>query len=127
MYWALSTKHQTIIYNEYAYSKIPAVDGLTLSGVYTADKSPTALSAFRHEPTITFFKDGRFEDNTALYYVKSYDAIFKNPGKGKYTINNFTINLVYDDGRGSASFPLVTWNAATNSSIQIGEQILLKK
>jgi hypothetical protein len=116
-----------VIYNEYAYTKIPSVDGLTLSGIYTADKSPTAVSAFGHEPTITFYYDGRFEDNTALYYVKSYDAMFKNPGKGKYTINNFTIELIYDDGRGSASFPLVTWDAATNSSIQIGEQILLKK
>jgi hypothetical protein len=120
-------KAPKVIYNEYAYTKITAVDGLLLSGVYTADKSPTAISAFGHEPTIAFFKDGRFEDNTALYYVKSYDAIFKNPGKGKYTINNFTINLVYDDGRGSAAFPLVTWDAVTNSSIQIGEQILLKK
>jgi hypothetical protein len=120
-------KAPKVIYNEYAYTKIPAVDGLTLSGVYTADKSPTAVSAFGHEPTITFYKDGRFEDNTALHYVKNYDAMFKTPGKGKYSISNFTIDLLYDDGRGSASFPLVTWDAATNSSIQIGEQILLKK
>jgi hypothetical protein len=116
-----------VIYNEYAYTKILSVDGLTLSGTYTADKSQTAVDAFGHEPTITFYTNGRFEDNTALYYVKSYDAMFKNPGSGKYTINNFTIDLLYDDGRGSASFPLVTWDAATNSSIQIGEQILLKK
>jgi hypothetical protein len=95
--------------------------------VYTADKSPTAISAFGHEPTITFYTDGRFEDNTALYYVKSYDAKFKNPGKGKYSINNFTITVVYDDGRGSASFPIITWDVATNSPIQIGGQILLKK
>ncbi|MBC7935040.1 MAG: hypothetical protein H7Y86_06740 [Rhizobacter sp.] len=116
-----------VIYNEYAYTKIPPVDGLSLAGIYTADNSPAAIAAFGHEPTISFYKDGRFEDNTALYYVKSYDAMFKNPGWGKYTITNFTIDLLYDDGRGGASFPLVTWNAATNSSIQIGEQILLKK
>jgi hypothetical protein len=122
-----SYKPPKVIYNEYAYTKIPLLDGLSLSGIYTADNSPTAIGAFGHEPTISFFKDGRFEDNTALYFVKSYDAIFKNPGKGKYTINNFTINLVYDDGRGSASFSFVTWDAVTNSSIQIGEQILLKK
>jgi hypothetical protein len=116
-----------VIYNEYAYTKIPSVDGLTLAGTYTADNTPTAAAAFGHEPTITFYKDGRFEDKTALYYVKSYDAMFKNPGKGKYTINNFTIDVLYDDGRGSASFSLIRWDAATNSSIQITEQILLKK
>jgi hypothetical protein len=116
-----------VIYNEYAYTKITSVDGLTLSGIYTADKTSTAIAAFGHEPTITFYKDSRFEDNTALYYVKSYDAMFKNPGRGIYTINTFTIDLVYDDGRGSASFPFVTWDAPANSSIQIGEQILLKK
>ncbi len=116
-----------VIYNDNAYTKMHTVDGLTLSGVYSADKSPTAVSAFGHEPTITFYKDGRFEDNTALYYVKSYDEMFKTPGRGKYTINNFTINLIYDDGRGRASFPFVTWDAATNSSVQIGENILLKK
>ncbi|MFM9910741.1 MAG: hypothetical protein ACKVOW_15430 [Chitinophagaceae bacterium] len=116
-----------VIYNEYAYTKMNTVDGLTLSGVYTSDKSPTAVSAFGHEPTVTFYKDGRFEDNTAFYYVKSYDAMFKNPGRGKYTINNFTIELIYDDGRGRASFPFVTWDPVTNRSIQIGESVLLKK
>ncbi|MBC7934464.1 MAG: hypothetical protein H7Y86_03765 [Rhizobacter sp.] len=116
-----------VIYNEYACTKIPSVDGLNLSGIYTADNTKTAVDAFGHEPTITFSKDGRFEDNTALYYVKNYDAMFKNPGSGKYTINNFTIDLLYDDGRGSASFPLITWDVTTNSSILIGEQILLKK
>ncbi len=116
-----------VIYNEYAYAKIHAVDGLTLSGTYSADKSQTAVTAFGHEPTITFYTNGRFEDNTALYYVKSYDAMFKTRGGGRYSINNFTIDFVYDDGRGSVSFPLITWDAAANSSIQIGEQVLLKK
>jgi hypothetical protein len=116
-----------VIYNEDVFIKIPAVDGLTLSGTYSADASQTAIDAFGHEPTITFYKDGRFDDNTALYYVKSYDEMFKNPGKGRYSISNFTINLEYDDGRGSVSFPFVTFNAKTNSSIQVGEKIILKK
>jgi hypothetical protein len=119
-------KSPKVIYNEYAYTKIPSVDGLTLSGSYTADKTKTAVDAFGHEPAITFYTNGRFEDNTALYFV-STDTLFKSPGRGKYTINNFTIDLLYDDGRGSASFPMITWDAATNSSIQIGERILLKK
>ncbi len=116
-----------LIYNEYAYTKLASVDGLGLSGIYTADSSQTAIAAFGHEPTITFYKDGHFEDNTALYYVKSFDAMFKNPGRGKYSINNFTIHLIYDDGRGRASFPFVTWDASTNGSVQIGENILIKK
>jgi len=116
-----------VIYNEYAFNKLPAVDGLTLSGTYTADKSPAAISAFGHEPVIIFYMDGRFKDNTALYYVKNYDALLKAPGSGKYTISNFTIELQYDDGRGRASFPFITWDTTNNSSIQIGEQILLKK
>jgi hypothetical protein len=116
-----------VIYNEYAYTKLASVDALTLLGTYTADQTPTAVSAFGHEPTISFYKDGRFEDNTALYYVKSYDPMFKRTGKGKYTISNFTITLVYDDGRGTASFPFISWDAATNSSVQIGEKVLLKK
>lgn len=120
-------KASKVIYNEYTYTKIPAADGLGLSGTYSADNTTTAVDAFGHEPTMTFYKDGRFEDNTALYYVKSYDTMFKNPGEGRYKINNFTIELLYDDGRGGASFPFVTWDVATNSSIQIGEQILLKK
>lgn len=116
-----------VIYNQDVFIKIPSVDGMTLSGIYSADASQTAIDAFGHEPTISFYSDGRFEDNTALYYVKSYDDMFTNPGKGTYFISNFTINLVYDDGRGSASFPFVTFDARTNSSIQIGEKIILRK
>jgi hypothetical protein len=116
-----------VIYNEYAYTKVPNVDALVLSGVYSADKDPTAVAAFGHEPTITFFKDGRFEDNTALYYVKTSNEMFKNPGKGRYRINNFTIDLIYDDGRGKASFSFITWDSTNHSSIQIADNILLKK
>jgi hypothetical protein len=116
-----------IIYNEYAYTKMQVVDGLGLFGTYTANDTKAAVEAFGHEPTITFYLDGRFEDNTALYYVKSYDAMFKNPGKGNYSISNFTIRLKYDDGRGSVSFSFVSFDNADNRSIQIGEHVMVKK
>jgi hypothetical protein len=116
-----------LIYNKYAYIKLPSVDGLRLSGTYTADQSQTAAGTFGHEPTISFNKDGSFQDNNALYYVRSYDVMFKTPGRGSYYISNFTINLVYDDGRGRVSFSFISMDLKNNNSIQVGEIILLKK
>jgi hypothetical protein len=119
--------NKSILYDGAEFFKAPSVDGLLLSETYTADKDPLAVKAFGYEPTIAFSKDGRFEDKKAMYYVKSYDLMFKNPGVGKYSINNFTIDIVYDDGRGKASFPFVNLDATDFSSIIIGDHVMLKK
>jgi hypothetical protein len=116
-----------VYYGGNEYTKLSAVDGLKLSGIYTADNSPAAVTTFGYEPTITFYADGRFEDRTALYYVNSIDPKFKKPGNGKYTINNYTIELLYDDGRGSASFPIVNFDNDQYKSIQIKNVFLFKK
>jgi hypothetical protein len=124
---SIQYKNNSIFYNGDEFVKVPSVDALTLAGVYSADQDPLAVQAFGYEPVITFYKDGRFEDKTALYYVNSYGAMFKNPGNGKYKINNLTIEMTYSDGRGSASFPFVNLSGASFSSIQIGEKVILKK
>jgi hypothetical protein len=124
---SISLKKKSIFYNNEEFVKVPSVDGLVLAGVYSADQDPLAVKAFGHEPVITFFKNGRFEDKNAMYYVRSYDAMFKTPGNGKYRIKNLTIEISYDDDRGSASFPFVNLSAASLSSIQIGEKIILRK
>jgi hypothetical protein len=116
-----------VYYDNEEYVKLPAVDGLTLEGIYTADDKPLAVATFGHEPTITFYKDGRFEDNTALYYVDNIDEKFKRPGDGKYTINNYSIELTYSDGRGSATFPFVNFDKDKVSSIQIKNVFIFKK
>jgi hypothetical protein len=116
-----------LFYDDQEYAKLANVDGLTLSGVYSADSSPTAITTFGYEPVITFYKDGRFEDKTALYYVNSIFLPFKTPGNGKYKINNYTIDLTYDDGRGSASFPFVSFDKENFTSIQIGNVFIFKK
>jgi hypothetical protein len=124
---SIAFKNNSIFYNGDEFVKVPSVDALTLAGVYSADQDPLAVQAFGYEPIITFYKDGRFEDKTALYYVNSYDDMFKNPGNGKYKINNLTIEMTYNDGRGSASFPFINLSGASLSSIQIGEKVILKK
>jgi hypothetical protein len=124
---SIAFKNNSIFYNGDEFVKVPSVDALTLAGVYSADQDLLAVQAFGYEPVITFYKDGRFEDMTALYHVNSYDAMFKNPGNGKYKINNLTIEMMYDDGRGSASFPFVNLSGVSLSSIQIGEKVILKK
>jgi hypothetical protein len=116
-----------VYYDNEEYSKLPAVDGLMLEGVYSADNTPLAVTTFGHEPTITFYKDGRFEDNTALYYVNNIDSKFKTPGNGKYTISNYTIELTYNDGRGGATFPFVNFDKDKVTSIQINNVFIFKK
>jgi hypothetical protein len=119
--------NKKIIFEDEEFTKLTKVDALTLTAVYTADKDPLAVIAFGYEPIITFFADGRFEDKKALYYVKSYDAMFQTPGNGTYTINNYTIHLNYNDGRGSASFAFINLDPANKTSVQIGDHIMQKK
>jgi hypothetical protein len=53
--------------------------------------------------------------------------MFKAHGNGKYKNTNLTIEMTYDDGRGSTSFPFINLSGASLSSIQIGEKVILKK
>jgi hypothetical protein len=122
-----SYSNSKLYYDNDEYLKLPAVDGLALSGIYSADDSPLAVTTFGHEPTITFYNDGLFEDNTALYYADNIDSKFKTPGSGKYTIANYTIELIYTDGRGSATFPLVNFDKDNAASIQINNVFIFKK
>lgn len=114
-------------YDNEEYIKMPAVDKLMLSGIYTADNTPLAITTFGYEPTIKFFTDGRFEDNTALYYVNGVDPKFKTPGNGRYTISNYSVELTYDDGRGNATFPFLNFDKDNITSIQINNVFLFKK
>ena len=83
------------------YYKCKPVDGLRIEGAYTQYASLIPSDKNEAQYLIWFYKDGRFDDrgisvvNIKYPYLHAADA----PGKGKYTIKNFSIILQYDDSR----------------------------
>lgn len=88
----------------HSFHKAVSVDGLKLEGTW-GPYPGWSKEAHYKEPgckmLISFKKDGTFVDrgafvsNTSLPYAYPDRA----PGKGTYSINNFTLVLKYDDGR----------------------------
>lgn len=83
------------------YYKSKPVDGLSIEGAYTQYASLIPSTTNEPQYLIWFYKDGRFDDrgiyvvNLKNPYANPEDA----PGKGKYRIENYSIFLIYDDGR----------------------------
>jgi hypothetical protein len=90
----------------YAYSfyKCASVDGLKLNGVWSYianwSKDPYYLQAGCRQ-VIYFNPDGSFDDRGIFVADCRYPNRHTQdaPGKGTYSINNFTLVLKYDDGR----------------------------
>ena len=75
-----------------SYSPAPDVSGLKLSGIYQREGADLAQYG------IQFSRDGHFAENgmlTLLAYAGSDTA----PGRGTYSIDNYTLTLSYSDGR----------------------------
>ncbi|HMM15985.1 MAG TPA: hypothetical protein PLS87_11310 [Ferruginibacter sp.] len=94
----------------FSFYKCVSVDGLTLEGQWGSfpewrkdpiHGNPNGFNGSGMRGVIEFKKDGSFIDYgifvTNLNLSRQYPA--KAPGKGTYSIRNFTLLLKYDDGR----------------------------
>ena len=82
------------------YYKCKSVNGLRIEGAYTQYSG--LIPSQKNEPQylIWFYKDGSFDDRGAFVAdLKNPHAFPADaPGKGKYSIEDFSIFLRYDDG-----------------------------
>ncbi|NML19521.1 hypothetical protein HHL16_01490 [Pseudoflavitalea sp. G-6-1-2] len=83
------------------YYKCKSVDGLRIEGAYTQYSSLVPSSKNKPQYLIWFYKDGSFDDRgISVSDLKNPYAFADDaPGKGKYTIESFSIFLRYADGR----------------------------
>ncbi|QEC40955.1 hypothetical protein [Pseudobacter ginsenosidimutans] len=83
------------------FYKCKPVNGLRIEGAYTQYASLIPSSTNEPQYLIWFYKDGRFDDRgISVVDLKNPNAFASDaPGKGKYTIETFSIFLRYDDGR----------------------------
>ena len=83
------------------YYKCAPVNGLRIEGAYTqyAGLVPSATNEAQY--LIWFNKDGSFDDRgiSVADLKRPYAFADDAPGKGKYTIEDYSIFLRYDDGR----------------------------
>ncbi len=47
---------------------------------------------------MSFDEGGRFVDSGALHWLRR-DALTRVPGSGRYTVDEYNITFIYDDGR----------------------------
>ena len=98
------------------FRPIPPADGLKLEGSYR--RAPT-------EPAISFTADGRFQDGGIFRYFgtgqRPDGTLFQDDGKGgsgTYTIEQYTLELKYSDGRiKHAPFIVFPENLATKPAV----------
>ncbi len=83
------------------YYKSRPVDGLRIEGAYTQYASLIPSEKNEAQYVIWFYKDGSFDDKGISVVDLKNPYTFPNdaPGKGKYSIETFSIILHYDDGR----------------------------
>lgn len=87
------------------YFKCVPVDGLKLEGEWSSGGSYGNPNWYKDpnykEGTISFYKDGRFENNGGFYSVKegASGVVYKDRGNGTYFIKDFTLVLTYSDGQ----------------------------
>lgn len=83
------------------FYKCKPVDGLRIEGAYTQYASLVPSSKNEPQYLIWFYKDGSFDDRgiSVIDLKNPYAFADDAPGKGKYTIETFSIFLRYDDGR----------------------------
>lgn len=75
-----------------SYFPVPDVNGLKLSGTYRREGADLARYF------IQFTSDGRFAENGMLNLF-AYSGSRTSPGKGTYSIDDYTLHLNYSDGR----------------------------
>jgi len=82
------------------YYKSKPVDGLRIEGAYTPYASLLPSDKNELQYLIWFYKDGSFDDRGIFLTDLKNPNAFPNdvPGKGKYTIDNYSIFLRYNDG-----------------------------
>lgn len=83
------------------YYKSKSVDGLRIEGAYTQYASLIPSTKNEAQYLIWFNKDGSFDDKgiSVVDLKDPYRFPDDAPGKGKYTIENYSIFLRYDNGR----------------------------
>ena len=113
------------------FEKLRSIDRLVFEGTYTS--KPDKKDWWRgYEPVIRFKKDGTFIDNSALFDVDEDVAATcptQKPGKGKYICQNYSLVLLYDDGRkGQIALYTIDWkNPSAPEFISLGKGLLKKK
>jgi hypothetical protein len=75
-----------------SYFPAPDVTGLKLSGIYRREGADMAQYFIRFTP------DGRFAENGMLSPL-AYSGSNTSPGRGTYSIDDYTLHLNYADGR----------------------------
>ncbi|MBB6235875.1 hypothetical protein HDC90_000475 [Pedobacter sp. AK013] len=83
------------------YYKSKPVDGLRIEGAYTEYASLIPSTNNEIQSLIWFYKDGSFDDR-GLHVVnvnKPNEFPAFAPGKGKYKIEDYSMFLMYNDGR----------------------------
>jgi hypothetical protein len=75
-----------------SYFPAPDVTGLKLSGIYRREGADLARYSIQFTP------DGRFAENGMLNLV-AYSGSNTSPGRGTYSISDYTLHLNYSDGR----------------------------
>ena len=82
------------------YYKSRLVDGLRIEGAYTQYASLIPSEKNEAQYVIWFYKDGSFDDKgiSVVDLKNPYAIPDYAPGKGKYSIENFSIILQYADG-----------------------------
>jgi hypothetical protein len=86
------------------YYKSDDVNGKTFSGSYTSYDfslfNEVAQQPVNNRSLIHFYSNGIFVDEGIFkIFLTSYDGTDDSPGKGTYSIKDYTIIFKYDDGR----------------------------
>ena len=88
------------------YFKCKPVDGINFSGSYTsysnAQDPQLQTLPYGEKPVITFNKNGTFRDEGIFkVLLKDYSKSeeFNGPGDGKYWLSDYSLILLYNDGR----------------------------
>jgi hypothetical protein len=107
--WSSPTAMQLIKPNQLkigtdVYYKSDDVNGKTFSGSYTSYDfslfSEVAQQPVNNRSLIHFYSNGTFVDEGIFkIFLTSYDESNDSPGKGTYSIKDYTITFKYDDGR----------------------------
>jgi hypothetical protein len=113
------------------YEKLRPIDRLVFEGTYTS-KTDRKDWWRGYEPLVRFNKDGTFEDRSALFDVDddiSTTCPTQKPGKGKYLCQNYSLVLIYDDGRkGQIALYTIDWKKPGSPEyISLGKGLLKKK
>lgn len=81
---------------DHRFGKLASVDGARFDGRWTL---PGAYSDGRPDPSISFTSAGQFVDEGAVNVLNHGYPLVEAPGAGTYEVKDFTLLLLFSDGR----------------------------